>query len=47
MVDGIEKRLALIDEATLGRLLCDFGVEVSAERVLSVKRIDEDTFLEE
>jgi restriction system protein len=47
MVDRIEKRLALIDGATLGRLLYDFGVGVSEERVLSVKRIDEDTFIEE
>lgn len=47
MVDRIEKRLALIDGATLGRLLYDFGVGVSEERVLKVKRIDEDTFIEE
>jgi restriction system protein len=47
MVNRIEKRLALIDGATLGRLLYDFGVGVSVERLLSVKRIDEDTFIEE
>jgi len=47
MVDRIGKRLALIDGAKLGRLLYDFGVGVSEERVLSVKRIDEDTFIEE
>ncbi len=47
MVDRIEKRLALIDGATLGRLLYDFGVGVSEERVFKVKRIDEDTFIEE
>jgi restriction endonuclease Mrr len=44
---SIEKRLALIDGGTLGRLLYDFGVGVSEERALAVKRIDEDTFIEE
>ncbi len=47
MVDRIEKRLALIDGTTLGRLLYGFGVGVSEERVLSVKRLDEDTFIDE
>jgi restriction system protein len=47
MVNRIEKRLALIDGATLGKLLYEFGVGVSEERVLVVKRIDEDTFIED
>jgi restriction system protein len=47
MVDRIEKRLALIDGPTLAKLRYDFGVGVGEERVLSVKGIDEDTFIEE
>jgi restriction system protein len=47
VVDRIEKRLALIDGTMLCRLLYDFGVGVTEERALSVKRLDEDTFIED
>jgi restriction system protein len=47
IVDRIEKRLALIDGTKLCRLLYDFGVGVTEERALSVKRLDEDTFIED
>jgi restriction system protein len=47
MVERIEKRLALVDGPKLARLLYDFGVGVTEERVLSVKRLDEDTFIED
>lgn len=47
MVDRIEKRLALIDGATLAKHLYEFGVGVSTERTLTVRMIDEDTFIEE
>ena len=47
MVERIEKRLALVDGPTLAKLLYAFSVGVTEERVLSVKRLDEDTFIEE
>jgi restriction system protein len=41
-----EKKIALIDGERLAELMIDYGIGVSVERVISVKRIDQDFFEE-
>ena len=46
-VKGLQQRVILIDGARLTELMVECGVGVRANRVIEVKRLDEDFFSDE